>query len=419
MWCWPYLVGLLALSTHVFAQNCESEVSAHWLVKESMELTPTLLEERTKIAQFEAYDVRARQKINPEFEYFAVGGREFTFSNPYLMSESRFWMNFQLGDKIQKKVLLNNKDFSHSRMELDHKKIVHAKLSLKEILALSQLKQELAQYNFSIKVLNNILSKYEARKYLAPEQKVEVSITKIARDDFLLKQKIVEKRKEAKVLALRESLGFACHFQDVNVRSDSMEFPAEVSFMEAELAENLELKLWDQKISYKQAQLDLENAKAIPDLRFGPMAQTYTNEKNSFVTVGLALVMPLPLFDRNIGGRQLATAGIAQASEERRLHLEKIHASWQQKQEQYQTLRQALSSEGMKDDLKIQLQEALTLFSQGKISMNLLIELQRQMVQLKESYHLAELELFGVLLDLYELAGKLDHQKILDFAAGI
>lgn len=82
------------------------------------------------------------------------------------------------------------------------------------------------------------------------------------------------------------------------------------------LSQNPDLARWATEISQRQALVDLEKSRAIPDITLmGGVRRYNTSEDNVFV-VGLSI--PLPLFNRNQGGIEEAHFRLTRAEEERR-----------------------------------------------------------------------------------------------------
>ena len=388
-------------------------MSFSWVISQALDLHPDLMNTQAKLANFDAYDFNSKRKINPEFEYFAVGGREFTFSNPFLMSEARVWMFFQLGDKIGKRQQINQKDFELTNSLQDQMKEGVIKELFKTLVRLRQINTELEQYKNSLSVFKDILNRYTSRKYLYTEQQVEGHIARIARDHYEMRLKIIEKEQQYLILSTKEATRFACNFSNISLGELDLNFPDAKTFFPSDIQYNTALKSHEKNIQKKVAELNLENAKVIPDLKIGPMAQSYTTSGSTFVTAGVAFVLPLPILDRNIGARQLASVEISQASLKRRVHEEMLKENFEHKHQHYKKFLEVLKDKEGTDDLKSKFSSAAQLFYQGKISIGLVIELQRQILEMKNTYHQAEMSALIELLDIYELTGQLKVNKML------
>ena len=84
----------------------------------------------------------------------------------------------------------------------------------------------------------------------------------------------------------------------------------------ARLAETPALARWTTAIAQRQGVLALEQAKRVPDVSVTAGVRRFADFQGSAFLVGASLV--LPIFDRNGGGVEEASAGVAKAYEERR-----------------------------------------------------------------------------------------------------
>lgn len=97
--------------------------------------------------------------------------------------------------------------------------------------------------------------------------------------------------------------------------------------VEAAFAENPDVKRWETALISKSANLNLEHANGMPDvtLSFGIRNFQETND-NAFVA---GLEFPLPLFDRNQGGRRAAQAEVTQSVYQRDAALARLYSDLQ------------------------------------------------------------------------------------------
>lgn len=82
------------------------------------------------------------------------------------------------------------------------------------------------------------------------------------------------------------------------------------------LTQNPDLARWATEIAQRQAAIDLEESRAIPDLTVSLGVTQFTDTNDSAVNTGLSI--PLPLFNRNQGNVRAAQERLTKAMEERR-----------------------------------------------------------------------------------------------------
>jgi cobalt-zinc-cadmium efflux system outer membrane protein len=77
------------------------------------------------------------------------------------------------------------------------------------------------------------------------------------------------------------------------------------------LNSNPTLARWSDEVSRRAAQVDLEHAKAIPDLRVGAGVRQFNENDSTAIVASLAI--PLPIFDRNDGNIAAAESRLVKA----------------------------------------------------------------------------------------------------------
>lgn len=91
------------------------------------------------------------------------------------------------------------------------------------------------------------------------------------------------------------------------------------------LSENPAVARWADEVERRVAQLNVERAKAVPDVRVGAGVRQY-NEDNSTAMVA-SVAMPLPLFDRNQGAIAAASRRIDKAEFDAQASRTELYAS--------------------------------------------------------------------------------------------
>ena len=97
---------------------------------------------------------------------------------------------------------------------------------------------------------------------------------------------------------------------------DRIEQPLPLEEVLAHANRNPDIKRWQTEIEQRQAVLDLERSKWVPDVRASAGIRRYEDTRDNAFVVGVAI--PLPLFDRNQGGIAEAGHKYTKALEERR-----------------------------------------------------------------------------------------------------
>ena len=96
---------------------------------------------------------------------------------------------------------------------------------------------------------------------------------------------------------------------------DMIEPPPSIDDLEARIEHNPDLARWVQEVELRQAVLDLERARRVPDLEVGPGVRRLSESNDTALVFGMGV--PLPLFDRNQGASLAALRDLTKARHER------------------------------------------------------------------------------------------------------
>ncbi len=108
----------------------------------------------------------------------------------------------------------------------------------------------------------------------------------------------------------------APQFEGGEGRLDSTVPVPSLSQLSQRLSQNPEIARWETVLTWRQAAIDLETSKRIPDLDIAAGVRRVESQRTPLFVVGLTL--PLPIFNRNQGGIQEAQDRLRKAREEQR-----------------------------------------------------------------------------------------------------
>jgi cobalt-zinc-cadmium efflux system outer membrane protein len=178
--------------------------------------------------------------------------------------------------------------------------------------------------------------------------------------------------------------------------------------LQAAFPDNPDVKRWETELASKNANLDMENANSIPDitLAFGVRNYQETND-NAFVA---GLEFPLPLFDRNQGGRRAAQAEVSQAIYQRDAEVTKLASNLQTAYQellsahhQARTVKQEImpAAEQANEAAQIGYQEGKFNFLEALDAQRTLFEVKAQYIEAFSAYHEAR-------LNVMRMTGRID-----------
>jgi len=201
------------------------------------------------------------------------------------------------------------------------------------------------------------------------------------------------------------------HFQEAVGQLREIEPLPPLKNVTQQLKQNPEYIRWESEIQKSRAALDLEHSKAIGDLSVGAGVRRYNATDDNAFVVGLSI--PLPLFNRNQGGKKEAAYQLSMARQKQKAALRALLNDFNQTYQQCATAyHQALS---LKNDVLPAAREmfnaAQEAYKQGKIDYMNVLDAQRtyfisqnEYVEILAAYHKA-------IMDMQRLIGQSIHAK--------
>lgn len=123
--------------------------------------------------------------------------------------------------------------------------------------------------------------------------------------------------------------------------------PPPLEDLRALLARNPALAAWDQEVARREALVELEDARRIPDVTAAAGVRWLAQPDDAALVAGFSI--PIPIFDRNQGARTAARADLRRAQSERRIEeaalgteLERAYQELAARHEEIAELREAV-----------------------------------------------------------------------------
>jgi len=192
---------------------------------------------------------------------------------------------------------------------------------------------------------------------------------------------------------------------------DALREPPAWEELQTAYTDNPEVKRWETELAGKSATLDMERANSIPDvtLAFGIRNFQATND-NAFVA---GLEFPLPLFDRNQGGRRAAQANVSRTLYQRNAAVAELASDLQSAyQELLATHNQART---IKQDIMPaaeQANEAAQIgYLEGKFDFLDALDAQRTLFEVKAQYIDAFSAYHEARLNVMRMTGRIDRSS--------
>jgi hypothetical protein len=395
-----FLLGILNSS----AEDCAPITEVRWLLKEVEETHPQLLFKRLQLDQQQAKEFDARKIINPELEHFSVWGKEFEPKKVY-MNETRLWFTLQLANKRRGRIDEWEKNLSLQKYE----EILLKQALLKDLwlnfFRLHQIHEEIKIKSKVISKLEVILSQFEKRKALSPDQSIEKQIIKMVVDNFELSGSFLKKEELSIFEFLKEVTGYQCQIKKISAQEDTIKWPRLNKIEELKEKEMILSTLANFELNLIKSSNLLAEKKAIPDIKMAPVFQNYQSGDQNVYTAGVSFVFPLAIFDKNQSERLSTTYQKAWAEKKLELSRTKENQRLKFSTEKYMSGLGVLREVEVIETSLSKFESVETWFKQGKISISNVVEFCRQLDEIMKNYHHGESLLMNDLLEIYELKG--------------
>ncbi|PLX99250.1 MAG: hypothetical protein C0623_10095 [Desulfuromonas sp.] len=187
-------------------------------------------------------------------------------------------------------------------------------------------------------------------------------------------------------------------FEQVSGQFDELSDPPDLKSVEATFASTPDVKKWEMNLVGKRAGLELEKSNSIPDitLTFGIREFRETDEE-AYVA---GVEFPLPLFDRNQGGRKAARSELSRAFSQRDKEVSRLSSEMRSAYQelvaaydQARMIKQEIipAAEQANEAAQIGYQEGKFDFLEALDAQRTLFEVKAQYIEAFNAYHEARL----------------------------
>ncbi len=397
----PIILGVHAA---LASQACDSFNTPKDVLECALDFHPDLVRGKGSLKQADSLGDQAAQRPNPELSARSLVGKNEGES--ITGHEINLAHTFELGGKRSARIDKANAEKDQISSEfLKTKEEVYISIS-KILYRIRQVHAEIRTIDEALDTFERIQKQFKVRPRLAPEQEVSLSVFQLAEGDYKLRKATLESEENALERSVEVAIG-----KEFPHSKESLLPPPQKSWPDLQVGSG-EFRGSDFKVAVselKNAQAEMEIAKGAswPDLKLGPSLQSQSQGSNQYLTYGVNLTLPLPLYQANGGGRAVAAAGLMRA--EQSLELRKRELGQQRKMlfNQYQKSSKALKESVSLPDIEKKHKSVERQFERGVISSSLVIEAHRQMVDFTKSQNELELNALESLWRLKALDGSL------------
>lgn len=393
----------------IFAKDCK-ELNLQTILELAQSQTPEAKVALLQNKVAESTLAKAAQLSNPELSLEHEIGDDFGEKTYETKATIKF--NWELGGKrgLRKELAKSENEISLTRSKSNlETKAMDLALTYLKLVQLKKLEEKTSE---AIGTFKGIIKKYKNRPVRSPEEDVSLNTLELAENDFVMKLSKMAGERKKNEQHIRLDLSDVCELNNSSL------FHAPIIYKQKDInrISNSEspsqLKIAFADTDNAQKNFELEKAKRIPDLKLGPIVGTRFQGKNKFYTFGISLTTDLPFFHTNGASMNEAEAQLKVSHiklENSKKQAQTERDEWQSRFERnLETLSNSISLESV--EKKHQKSDAL--FARGVLSIPLVIEAHRQMVEYFTSYFDSEYEATEAYLNLHYFNGTLFKKPI-------
>jgi cobalt-zinc-cadmium efflux system outer membrane protein len=344
----------------------------------------------------------ASQRPNPEFEFEATDNIGTGYN-----AEITFLHTFELGGKRSARVKVAEHERDLARVDLLNRQ---ERLSVQTVLDLYRLRQ----INHKFGILDEIIStfqkitkQYKRAGQLSPEEKMSVSVFSMAlEENKFIKDSLFYERQEI-IARIESGLGHKLALRKELLPKVKKEWPL-ISIGELSGAQILKAKT---ELKLTNAAFNLEKSESWPNLSVGPKIEI---EKSGTTQMryGVALSIPLPLYQTNRGGREKSLAEVQRNQIQLKYTKTRLERQKKYLFQVYKKVSSRIAKTLSNKQVSLRHKNLHKMIRRGVVSATLVIELHRQIMNYYEKLHEQELKGIHALWKIAALEGRILKEEL-------
>lgn len=397
------LAGLFLLNAPLVAteagQGCAPFSSANDVLRCAVQRDKSLKVLETEVQIAEAGIEVGGQRLNPELEIESMK-RERGFSHGITLTQS-----LDLAGKrdARQRVASAEKDAAAIALRKVRDDVVFRTVG--SLYRLRQIQKELEIIREGISTFSQVARHFQRAGALSPEQRISISIFKMALEDHKIREATLLSEKQALVADLSLALGQTFVPDQKYLPPQKANWPT----LKATSINSNGVAQAKTETAIARAGYELQKSEAWPDLTLGPKVEIDEDRKT---WIGLSLSLPLPLFNQNQGGKSQALARVnrgevleSKASDE----AQRTHAYLL---ESYGDLSASIERTLKNGEVEAKHKDLHSMLNRGVVAAPLITELHRQREDYYSRLHEQELKTVETLWQIYALEGRADKEQL-------
>ncbi len=363
---------------------------------------PDLIRGKGSLKQADSLEYQASQRPNPELNVKSVYGKnsgESIVGNEFNLAHT-----FEIGGKRAARIGKANAEKEQVSSEfIKTKENVYISV-LRTLYRIRQVHSEMNALDEALDTFSKLKKMYKSRPRLAPEQEVSLNVFQLAEGDYKLRKSNLEAEEYALERSIEVAIGEDFPHKDSILPERKQNWP---EFLANNEFKGSQMRLTQSELKNAQAEVELARSNSWPDLKIGPTIQSQTEGSHTYLTYGLNVTLPIPLFQANEGGRAVAETGLSRAEQSLELRKKELNQEYKILQNQYQKATKSLKESASLSEMERKHLTVDKQFARGVISTSLIIEAHRQMLDFTKAQNEQELMALEALLRLQALQGNL------------
>lgn len=342
-----------------------------------------------------AVDV-ASQRPNPELEVEGTDQVGTGFS-----SEVSLLHTFELGGKRSARMQLAEREKDLLSAELLNRKEQLTVQTVSDLYRLRQIDHEQSIVDEIISTFQRITKQYSKAGRLSPEDDMSVSVFKMALEENKLKRNSLINERQGILARIESGIGKKLSIPKQLLPAIKRDWP---SLSPSDLSGSQIIKA-KKELELANANYNLEKSHSWPNLSIGPKIEI-ENSGETETRYGLALSMPLPLYQANGGGRAKSLAGIKRNEIKLKFERTRLERRKSYLHGVYQRVSQGIAQTLSNKQVSLKHKNLHKMINRGVVSAPIVIELHRQIMDYYEKLHEQELEGVQALWQIAALEGR-------------
>lgn len=342
----------------------------------------------------ESLESSVTQWVNPDLEIESIQkGSEKSENSASLL------FSLDVSGKRSARAAESRAEFEKARA-VNSISVAQAKLELiLKLYRLSHLKTEIKIEQEAVGTFSKIIEQFQKRPALSPEQEVSLSVFSMAMADHELNLAALESEDAKLIQEIITSTGIDRDLIYKNLPSKKSTWP-QVSSQNS-TNNSPQIRVAQSELQAAKSFKNKIDAEAWSDLKIGPALKQVKDASVSENFVGVALSVPLPLFNLNGAGKKYSQQKLFEAEMNYEFSIRKGPALRNQLVKRYEKVVSSLKKSLPSKSIEAKHNQMEKLFFKGLVSSPLVIEAHRQLIELEQKRNVSELNAIEALGSLH------------------